>query len=55
VLNQNAFQAGPLAGPLTGIVLTDPLASVVIAVLAYEERISGGTADLVMERPLGSL
>jgi hypothetical protein len=49
VLNQNAFQAGPLAGPLTGIVLTDPLASVVIAVLAYEERISGGTADLVME------
>ncbi len=49
VLNQNAFQAGRLAGPLTGIVLTDPLASVVIAVLAYEEQIAGGTADLLLE------
>jgi hypothetical protein len=39
VLNQNAYQAGALAGPLTGIVLTDPLGSVVIAVVAYDEVI----------------
>jgi hypothetical protein len=49
VLNQNAFQAGRLPGPLTGIVLTDPLASVVIAVLAYEEYIARGFGDVAIE------
>jgi hypothetical protein len=39
ILNQNAFQAGTLAGPLTGIVLTDPLISIAIAVTAYEEHL----------------
>jgi hypothetical protein len=49
VLNQNAYQAGNLAGPLTGIVLTDPLGSVAIAVLAYDERIRTGAAALTVE------
>jgi drug/metabolite transporter (DMT)-like permease len=40
VLNQNAFQAGSLAGPLTGITLTDPLASLLIATLAFGERVN---------------
>ena len=49
VLNQNAFQAGMLAGALTGIVLTDPLASVVIGIAAYQEAISSGAVDVVLE------
>jgi hypothetical protein len=42
ILNQNAFQAGTLAGPLTGIELTDPLASIIIGVTAYQERLATG-------------
>jgi drug/metabolite transporter (DMT)-like permease len=38
-LNQNAFQAGSLAGPLTGITLTDPLASLLIATMAFGEHV----------------
>ncbi len=49
VLNQNAYQAGSLSGPLTGIVLTDPLGSVAIAVLAYGERIRTTPAALAVE------
>jgi hypothetical protein len=48
VLNQNAFQAGTLAGPLTGIVLTDPLVSLVIAVTAYQERLALGGPRTVL-------
>jgi drug/metabolite transporter (DMT)-like permease len=40
VLNQNAFQAGNLAGPLTGIALTDPLVSLAIARFAFLEHLS---------------
>jgi hypothetical protein len=40
VLNQNAFQAGNLAGPLTGIALTDPLVSIAIAGFAFHEQLS---------------
>jgi hypothetical protein len=40
VLNQNAFQAGNLAGPLTGIALTDPLVSLVIGAFAFHEHLS---------------
>jgi hypothetical protein len=49
VLNQNAYQAGGLAGPLTGIVLTDPLGSVVIAVVAYNEVIRHSPLALAVE------
>ena len=48
LLNQNAFQAGPLAGPLTGITLTDPLVSLAIAVAALNEELTtGGVRSLV--------
>jgi hypothetical protein len=49
VLNQNAYQRGNLAGPLAGIVLTDPLGSVTIAVLAFDEQIRTSTPALVVE------
>jgi drug/metabolite transporter (DMT)-like permease len=49
VLNQNAFQAGTLAGPLTGIELTDPLVSLVIAASVYQEQIAHDSVNLVGE------
>jgi hypothetical protein len=49
VLNQNAYQAGGLAGPLTGIVLTDPLGSVAIAVVAYGEQVRTSPAAIAVE------
>jgi hypothetical protein len=49
VLNQNAYQAGGLAGPLTGIVLTDPLGSVTIAVVAFGEQIRTSPAALAVQ------
>lgn len=49
VLNQNAYQRGGLAGPLSGIVLTDPLGSVTIAVLAYGEQIRTSVPALIVE------
>lgn len=49
VLNQNAYQAGGLAGPLTGIVLTDPLGSVTIALVAYGEQIRTSPLALAVE------
>ena len=39
-LNQNAFQGGPIAAPLTAIALLDPFASVLIGVTAFEEELS---------------
>lgn len=39
VLNQLAFQAGPLAASLPAIATVDPLASIAIGVLVYDERI----------------
>jgi hypothetical protein len=49
VLNQNAYQAGGLAGPLTGIVLTDPLGSVTIAVVAYGEIVRTSAVAIAIE------
>jgi len=49
VLNQNAYQAGALAGPLTGIVLTDPLGSVTIAVIAYGEQVRTTAPAIAVE------
>jgi hypothetical protein len=49
VLNQNAFQAGRLAGPLTGITLADPLVSVAIAVAAFNEELATGGARPLIE------
>lgn len=39
VLNQLAFQAGPLAASLPAIATVDPLASIAIGVLVYGERV----------------
>lgn len=49
VLNQNAYQAGGLAGPLTGIVLTDPIGSMVIAVVAYGEQVRTSAAAIAAQ------
>jgi drug/metabolite transporter (DMT)-like permease len=43
VLNQDAFQPGPLAAPLTALTLADPVASVAIGVTAFHERLATGT------------
>ncbi|MGC9665298.1 DMT family transporter [Planosporangium sp. 12N6] len=40
ILNQNAFQNGRLAVPLTAIAIADPAASVAIGVTAFHERLS---------------
>ncbi|MDG4786468.1 DMT family transporter [Micromonospora sp. WMMD1102] len=50
-LNQNAFQNGPLAAPLTAITLVDPVASVVIGVTAFHETLSFGGLRLLLEVP----
>ncbi|MEE6259680.1 DMT family transporter [Plantactinospora sonchi] len=39
-LNQNAFQGGPIAAPLTAIALLDPFTSVLIGVTAFQEELS---------------
>jgi drug/metabolite transporter (DMT)-like permease len=41
-LNQNAFQNGTLAGPLTALTLAEPVVALVISVTAYSERLSVG-------------
>ncbi|MEE6261502.1 DMT family transporter [Plantactinospora sonchi] len=50
-LNQNAFQNGPLAAPLTAITLVDPVASVLIGVTAFHETMSIGGLRLLVEIP----
>ncbi|RKR86304.1 hypothetical protein BDK92_0528 [Micromonospora pisi] len=51
MLNQNAFQNGPLAAPLTAITLVDPIASVVIGVTAFHETLSITGLRLLVEVP----
>jgi hypothetical protein len=46
-LNQNAFQAGRLAGALTGVTLTDPVVATTIAVSAFQEHLALGGARTV--------
>lgn len=48
-LNQNAFQNGPLAAPLTAITLVDPVASIIIGVTAFHETLSFGGLRLLVE------
>jgi hypothetical protein len=40
ILNQNAFQSGRIAAPLTTIALVDPIVSVLIGVTVYQETLS---------------
>ncbi len=49
LLNQLAFQAGPLAASLPATATVDPLASIVIGVVVFDEQIRlVGTAGLVL-------
>jgi drug/metabolite transporter (DMT)-like permease len=49
VLNQNAFQGGPIAAPLSAIALVDPVVGVLIGVTAFHERLSVDGPRLVLE------
>lgn len=48
-LNQNAFQSGRLAAPLTALTLVDPVASTIIAVTAFHETLAVDPPRLVTE------
>lgn len=45
-LQQNAFQSGPIAAPLTAVTIVEPLSGLVIAVTAFHERLATGGARL---------
>lgn len=49
VLNQNAFQSGSLAAPLTAITVLDPVTSVIIAITAFHEHLSTSGPRLAIE------
>ena len=49
ILNQNAYQSGPIAAPLTAITLLDPFGGVVIGVTAFHETLSTDGPRLVIE------
>lgn len=48
-LNQNAFQGGPIAAPLTAIALLDPLVGVVVGVTAFRERLATDSGRLAVQ------
>ena len=43
LINQIAFQAGPLSASLPAITAIDPLASIVLGVLLFDEQLHGTT------------
>jgi hypothetical protein len=43
-----AFQAGPLAASLPATATTDPLASVVLGVVVFDERLRAGAVPLLL-------
>lgn len=49
VLSQLAFQAGPLRASLPATATVDPLVSIVLGVLAYDERLRPGAAAITGE------
>ena len=49
VLNQLAYQAGPLSSSLPAITTVDPVVSLVIGVAVFDERFRSGPGDLVGE------
>ncbi len=48
-VNQVAFQAGPLSASLPAITAVDPLASIILGVLLYDERLHGTPVTAVVE------
>jgi drug/metabolite transporter (DMT)-like permease len=49
VLNQNAFQSGPLAAPLTALTLVDPVVSIAIGQAAFHEHVDTSGPRLALE------
>ena len=49
VLNQVAYQAGPLAGALPPMVITDPIVATIVAVSAFGEVISTDPVAITLE------
>lgn len=49
ILNQNAFQSGPLAAPLTALTLTDPIISTIIGTTAFREHLATDARRLAVE------
>ncbi|MEU2609995.1 DMT family transporter [Micromonospora sp. NPDC007271] len=47
-VNQNAFQSGRIAAPLTALTLTEPVAGVVVGATAFRESLSLGGARSVL-------
>ncbi|MEV4760091.1 DMT family transporter [Micromonospora sp. NPDC049559] len=55
MLNQNAFQGGPIAAPLTTIAMTDPVVSIGIGITAFHEQLSVDGPRLAIEILAGLL
>jgi drug/metabolite transporter (DMT)-like permease len=49
ILEQNAYQSGPLAAPLTALTLVDPIVSIVIALAAFHEHLETSGTRLAVE------
>jgi hypothetical protein len=49
LINQLAYQAGPLRWSLPAISTMDPMASLVIAIVVYDERLRGGLSIVLLE------
>lgn len=49
VLNQAAYQAGPLAGALPPMVITDPIIAIIVAQAAFGEKIAADAASVTIE------
>src|SRR5262249_16849398 len=49
ILEQNAYQSGPLAAPLTALTLVDPVVSVAIALAAFHEQLQVSRTGLAVE------
>ncbi len=49
VLNQAAYQAGPLAASLTPMTMADPIVAVLVGVLVFDEHLAHTPAAIVVE------
>jgi drug/metabolite transporter (DMT)-like permease len=49
VLNQSAYQAGPLAASLPPLTLADPIVATIIGVVAFGDRLETAPANLIGE------
>ena len=49
VLNQAAYQAGPLAGALPPLIITDPIVAIIVAVWAFGEELATDAVAVTFE------